>query len=68
MRKFAMISILQPILPVVAASVAGVPALRVAEQAGLTVIVVARPDGFEVFTRPRQVGGGLGLEGSAVAG
>ena len=31
-------------------------ALRTAEAAGITVIAVARDDGFEVFTRPDRIG------------
>ncbi len=31
-------------------------ALRVAEQAGITIVGVARADGFEVFTRPDRIG------------
>jgi FdhD protein len=30
-------------------------ATRVAEEAGITVIAVARRDGFEVFTHPKQI-------------
>jgi FdhD protein len=32
-------------------------ALRTAEAAGITVVAVARDDGFEVFTRPDRIGG-----------
>lgn len=32
-------------------------ALRTAETAGLTVVAVARDDGFEVFTRPERIAG-----------
>ncbi len=31
-------------------------ALRVAEQAGITVAGIARDDGFEVFTHPGRIG------------
>ena len=32
-------------------------ALRMAEEAGITLIAIARPDGFEIFTHPRRVEG-----------
>ena len=31
-------------------------ALRTAEAAGITVIGIARDDGFEIFTRPERIG------------
>jgi len=30
-------------------------AVRVAEQSGLTLVAVARSDGFEVFTHPERI-------------
>ncbi|HBM11870.1 MAG TPA: sulfurtransferase FdhD, partial [Rhodospirillaceae bacterium] len=32
-------------------------ALRTAQQAGITIIAIARTDGFEIFTRPDRVCG-----------
>ena len=44
--------------PIVAAvSAPTALALRTAEAAGITVVAVARDDGFEVFTRPDRIGG-----------
>jgi FdhD protein len=40
---------------VVAISAPTLLALRTAEQAGITLIAVARDDGFEIFTHPRRV-------------
>jgi FdhD protein len=40
---------------VVAISAPTLLALRTAEQAGITLIGVAREDGFEIFTHPRRV-------------
>ena len=42
-----------PILVAVSAPTA--LALRTAETAGMTVVAVARDDGFEVFTHPRRI-------------
>ena len=43
--------------PVIAAvSAPTALALRTAEAAGITVVAVARDDGFEVFTRPDRIG------------
>ena len=44
-----------PILVAISAPTA--LALRVAEQAGITLIAVARADGFEVFTHPNRIEG-----------
>lgn len=54
-----------PILVAVSAPTA--LALRVAEQAGITIVGVARPDGFEVFTHPSRIAGGLGLTRESAA-
>ena len=43
-----------PVLVAVSAPTA--LAVRMADQAGITLIAVARQDGFEVFTHPRRVG------------
>ena len=40
---------------VVAVSAPTALALRIAEQAGITLVGVARADGFEVFTRPERI-------------
>lgn len=50
-QKAAMIGV--PILVAVSAPTA--LALRTAEQAGITVVAIARSDGFEVFTHPERV-------------
>ena len=42
-------------------------ALRTAEAAGITVIGIARDDGFEIFTRPDRIGA-AGAEGLRAAG
>jgi FdhD protein len=59
-QKTAMIG--APILVAVSAPTA--LALRTAEQAGITLIAVARQDGFELFTHPERV---LGREQTDVA-
>jgi len=41
---------------IVAVSAPTALAVRLAEQAGITLIGVARADGFEVFTRPERIG------------
>jgi FdhD protein len=41
---------------IVAVSAPTVLAVRVAEAAGITLVAVARPDGFEVFTHPHRIG------------
>jgi len=51
-QKAARIGI--PVLVAVSAPTA--LALRVAEQAGITVAGIARDDGFEVFTHPGRIG------------
>jgi FdhD protein len=53
---------------IVAVSAPTVLALRTAEAAGITVVAVARDDGFEVFTRPDRVGEPDPEEGLRAAG
>ncbi len=43
-----------PVLVAVSAPTA--LAVRMADQAGITLVAVARSDGFEIFTHPRRVG------------
>lgn len=50
-QKAAVIGV--PVLAAVSAPTA--LAIRVAEQAGITLVGVARDDGFEVFTHPRRI-------------
>ena len=50
-QKAAMIG--APVLVAVSAPTA--LAVRTAEAAGITLVAVARPDGFEVFTRPERI-------------
>jgi FdhD protein len=40
---------------VVAVSAPTALAVRLADAAGITLIGIARPDGFEVFTRPERI-------------
>ncbi len=42
-----------PVLVAVSAPTA--LALRTAEQAGITLVGIARPDGFEIFTHPERI-------------
>ena len=44
----------------VAVSVPTALALRVADAAGITLVAIARPDGFEVFTHPGRIVAGQG--------
>jgi FdhD protein len=44
---------------VVAVSAPTALALRMAEACGMTLVAVARKDGFEVFTHPHRIGGAL---------
>ena len=41
-----------------AVSVPTALAIRTAEAAGITLVAVARPDGFEVFTHRERIAGG----------
>ncbi|MDE2005256.1 MAG: formate dehydrogenase accessory sulfurtransferase FdhD [Rhodospirillales bacterium] len=50
-QKAAMIG--APVLAAVSAPTA--LAVRIAEQAGITLIGIARPDGFEIFTHPHRI-------------
>ena len=43
---------------IVAVSAPTALAVRVAEAAGMTLIGIARPDGFEVFTHPHRITSG----------
>ncbi len=40
---------------IIAASAPTATAVQVADEAGMTLIALARPDGFEVFTHPRRI-------------
>jgi len=40
-------------------------AVRMAEAAGITLVAIARADGFEVFTHPRRIRTGLTVQGAA---
>ena len=40
---------------IIAASAPTAAAVRMADQAGITLVALARPDGFEVFTHPRRI-------------
>lgn len=51
-QKTAMIG--APVLVAVSAPTA--LAIRAADEAGITLVAVARPDGFEIFTRPERIG------------
>jgi len=42
---------------IVAVSAATALAVRMAEAAGMTLVAVAREDGFEVFTHPHRIDG-----------
>ena len=42
-------------------------ALRMAEACGMTLVAVARKDGFEVFTHPHRIGGALAEAARAAA-
>jgi FdhD protein len=42
---------------IVAVSAPTARAIRACESAGITLVAVARQDGFEVFTYPRRIGG-----------
>ena len=40
---------------IIAASAPTAAAVRMADQAGITLVALARPDGFEVFTHPHRI-------------
>ena len=44
---------------IVAVSARTALAVRMADAAGMTLVAIARKDGFEVFTHPRRVKGAL---------
>jgi FdhD protein len=44
---------------IVAVSAPTALALRMAEACGMTLVAVARKDGFEVFTHPHRISGAL---------
>ena len=44
---------------IVAVSAPTALAVRMAEAAGMTLVAVARKDGFEVFTHPHRIGGAV---------
>jgi FdhD protein len=50
---------------VVAVSAPTALAVRMADTAGITLVAIARADGFEVFTHPKRITSGISAEGAA---